>query len=180
MVLYEDSEGTDQDDWNLAMAVVPSTTPIDETRAIRELELTLEHLLPHLTLVIRVVVERVHRPHACPILISIHGVDSELEEASDSPDLESLMEKVFDTQDSYDRYVSGRREEFNHFIDDLESSIRRVMSTEILLRSSSTNIVRPDCKFARRLQVNNEETRKSLPRSNPFGRRHWIVSPMPT
>lgn len=143
-VLYDDSTGQDQDDFERAVAAVRGSSTTEQQASFQELKLLLEHQLTYLTVVIRVTIERVHRPKAYPIRVEIHGLDSELQAAAENREqLEGKMQQVFATQASYDAYVSERRIEFDLFIDQLEQAIQKSISVDHILRHVTSNIVRP-------------------------------------
>jgi len=145
IVLYEDPQGESQDDFEVAIAAAKDRISDAHQARFQELCLLLEHPLPTLTVVLRVTIERVHRPGVYPIRVEINGLDSELRQASDREDiLEDKMNNLFANQESYDSFVAKRKEEFDRFIDQVEKAIAQTIRVDHILRKVTTNVVRPE------------------------------------
>jgi|688.fasta_scaffold00922_2 hypothetical protein len=145
IVLYEDPSGDSQDDFERAIAAAKDRISDAHQARFQDLCLWLEHQLPNLTVVLRVTIERIHRPGVYPIRIEINGLDSELQEAAENDSLlEDKMNTLFASQESYDSFVVKRKEEFEGFIDRVEKAIQQTIRVDHILRKVTTNVVRAE------------------------------------
>ncbi len=157
-VLYEDVASASKDDMEQAISSISSQrlesrTPSSPTHAASsgaafdQLSLLLEHHLSTLALILEIKILRVHDIGVYPIQISVNGLDAQMQ-SSDLGTLNSQLDAVFASQQSYDAYAESKKAEFAEFVDQLENAFRTRMQLENLHRRIYTNVVRPGLKPA--------------------------------
>ena len=141
-VLYDDQASASSDDMSAAIdSLSRSRTPHNESFA--SLSLLLEHHLASIALIIEIKILRVHPIGVYPIQVSVNGLDAEMQSTSDPQTLNTQLDQVFASQQTYDAYTEAKRTEFEAFIERLEQAFRSLMSVDNLHRRVYTNIVRP-------------------------------------
>ena len=142
-VIYDDSDGLDEDDMPMVLKDLEVKKRTIERSGFETLSLLLEHHLPDVTLVIDVRVTRTHAVNKFPIQIIVNGLASEFQGSGDKAALTQQVKQAFATQDSYDAVQEKLKVQFESFLLQLETSVRRHMKIDDLQRHSQLNIVRP-------------------------------------
>ena len=112
VLLHEDREGR-EGDLKEGLDAFANHASSEDKRRFETLELVLEHHLDNLKLLIDVRINRSHAVGEHPIEITVNGLASELGGELGEDDVRAKMGHVFQTQASYDDFVSRHRETFS-------------------------------------------------------------------
>ncbi|EFK96602.1 hypothetical protein LDC_1371 [sediment metagenome] len=141
---YLDERGLDDD---LSQAMFELKAKIDplESEIFKTVYLVLEHLDDTFKYVIEISVERKHLVGDYPIKINVNGVlaDYRLKEGETIDQLSERMNTVFADQNKYNDFANINRKKFDHFLDKLQLSIRKVIKVDDIKVITNTNIIRP-------------------------------------
>lgn len=146
-ILYEDKESRDTDDMQMMLERLESR-PISSdatsgSAVFKSLSLLVEHHLQNMAVVIEVRILRAHAVGFYPIQIVVNGLAAEFAGTQDRDQLEQQMELSFAQQASYDALTKELNEEFEQFMNRLETAIRQQMQIDDLHKVIRTKLLRP-------------------------------------
>jgi len=112
--------------------------------------LNLEHEKESLKHVIEISIKRKHKVGEYPLIINVSSLvaDLKIDKNLDRTGLESKMKKIFESQESYNAFVSEKQFLFDKFLSMLELGVRKFIKIDNVKRSSQLNIIRPSGKKA--------------------------------
>lgn len=146
--LYLDTAGR-EDDLKEAMATLDDRSEANQG-LFDSLRLVLEHEDESLKYLIEAHILRVHKVGEHPIRVTVNGLMKELrsvyysEDADKTqPDVRDRLGDHFESQETYDGYVSVQKGHFDSFLDRIEEALRSQIDVETIQSSSESRIIRP-------------------------------------
>ncbi|MDH5682668.1 MAG: hypothetical protein OEZ36_13845, partial [Spirochaetota bacterium] len=90
-------------------------------------------------------IKRRHKVGEYPVVIKINGVISDFKRLAPSydKDVQTKLDKVFSSQESYDEFTDSWFIIFKNFVERLEQSVRTHLKVDDVIESSKRNIIRP-------------------------------------
>lgn len=152
VVFFEDTEGI-EGDLKKAFDEFAEKATAEEASLFNTLRLLLEHHTDEQTYLIDIRINRTHRVGEHPIQITVNGLPADLAcESGAEFDRDSLNE-VFESQQSYDRFVTRHKHLFTEFLDGIEQAFKERMKVDKVSVSSRVKIIRPEQRINRRDEV---------------------------
>lgn len=160
---YLDESGQEDDLGDAMFELKAKIDPL-ESEIFKTIYLVLEHIDDSFKYLIEIGVERKHKVGDYPIKIKINGVLNEfkLREGETREQLEKRMQPIFSSQSTYENYIDKYRGQFEHFIDEIELGIRKVIKVDDVKKDVTTQIIRPKRKVTKPDEIKHEHHTQPL------------------
>jgi hypothetical protein len=141
---YIDEKG-EEDDLEQAMFQFKAKVDPIESEFFNTIYLVLEHIENSIKYLIEIAIYRKHKIGEYPIKININGVCTEfkLNENENVEQLKALLESIFASQETYDKFIKNQKQVFNQFIDNLEIAIKRFVKIDDIKKDVTVQVIRP-------------------------------------
>lgn len=146
-VFYQDTQGKEQD-IKEAFQSFSEKAHAEDIHGFNTLDLVLEHHTAELSFLIDIRIYRTHRVGEHPIQITINGIPRQLSELKNESD-RGHLESIFDSQQTYDDFVTIQRDRFASFLVDMESAFQEHMKVDKVSVTSALKIIRPSQRVNR-------------------------------
>ena len=161
-VFFEDTVGIEGDLKKAFEAFTADEKPKDVS-LFNRLSLVVQHQTQELGYLIDIRIDRTHQVGKHPIRITINAFPKELSNITskenwfeqterDAEELNAIpredcnsnpLQKVFDSQDTYDSFIARYNQTFTSFLDDMEAAFKKHMEIDYVSVTSAIKIIRP-------------------------------------
>ncbi len=142
---YLDREGK-EDDFDEAFENYDMRIDQSMAKFFKQLFLVLEHSHGSFNYIIEVTINRTHDVGTFPIEVKVDGFIKEFKAANGatSAQMRKRMEAIFQTQESYNQFVEGKRVEFESFVKELKSTLAMFIRVDEIAVSFSQKMIVPE------------------------------------
>lgn len=140
---YYDKHGKD-DDFESAIHEFKSNVDPVESELFNVIYMVLEHDDKGLKYLIEIQIKRKHEVGEYPLTIVINAIykDFKIQPNENDTQLIQRIQPIFQSQKSYDDFISENIGDFNRFVDYLQDAVSENVDVDDIIKSTNVNIIR--------------------------------------